>query len=419
MEKQLEELKSILKNLKKSPGRTYTQNTTREKLRQIENIKENLQIAKETEENKEKVLAISLEFNKIYITIKDILANNQQIENLTMAAFNLDTVSKSLPLFTGNFRELESFIVTSELINKTLTDTAKKDFLQYVYYAKLTSNVRTAIGNQTKPETFQELKDLLLQRYKNNKTIPELQNKLNTIYQGKLTVNSYRDKITAIIDNLNELGIRELGQNATQAEKNVITRLNNKLALDTFKKGLNDRFKATIYAARPMNLQEASDLAVELENEQKSSLDTIMHFRRVPLQSQQQNHFRTNNTFNSNRYNNTFSNRNNRYNTNTNNTNFNRNNTNFNRNTNYNNTTNRNNTNFNRNNNSNSNNRYSNSNNSYPNRNNTFSNNSENRNNFRQNQNNSFRNNNNQIRTIHESGNMQGSEYLHIPDSQN
>lgn len=419
MEKQLEELKSILKNLKKSPGRIYTQNTTREKLRQIENIKENLQIAKETEENKEKVLAINLEFNKIYITIKDILTNNQQIEKLTMAAFNLDTVSKSLPLFTGNFIELESFIVTSELINKTLTDTAKKDFLQYVYYAKLTSNVRTAIGNQTKPENFQELKDLLLQRYKNNKTIPELQNKLNTIYQGKLTVNSYRDKITAIIDNLNELGIRELGQNATQAEKNVITRLNNKLALDTFKKGLNDRFKTTIYAARPMNLQEASDLAVELENEQKSSLDTIMHFRRVPLQSQQRNHFRTNNTFNSNRHNNTFSNRNNRYNTNTSNTNFNRNNTNFNRNTNYNNTTNRNNTNFNRNNNSNNNNRYSNSNNSYPNRNNTFSNNSENRNNFRQNQNNSFRNNNNQIRTIHESGNMQGSEYLHIPDSQN
>lgn len=314
-----------------------------------------------------------------------------------MAAFSLETASKALPLFTGNHAELESFLITGELINKTLSDTAKTDFLQYVYHAKLTSNVRTAIGTYTKPENFETLKKLLSNRYKSTKTIPELQSKLSTVYQGKLSVNSYREKIVDIIDNLNKLEIEELGNEVTEAEKNVIVRLNNKLALESFKKGINDNLKTTIFAARPKSIQEAVELALELENEQKSSNNTIMRIQRQQRNNNYNRQINNPRNINGNTNRNHF---NNYDNNNSSNRNNNRNNT-------YNNNSNRNN-NYNRNNDyhrdgrSNNNNNYS-----------------------RRNQNNANRNTNNinnnrrYIHTIQEEGNDMGSEYMDIPDSQN
>ena len=72
----------------------------------------------------------------------------------------------------------------------------------------------------------------MLECYRSNKTIPQLQDRLNNLYQRNLTVNNYRDRLTDIIDNIKKLGIEELGNDATEPEKNVIITLNNKLALE-------------------------------------------------------------------------------------------------------------------------------------------------------------------------------------------
>lgn len=403
MEENIEKLKEILKTLKKNPGRTYTKKTIKEKLEYIENINQDFIIAVEEQKNTDQVIALKIQFKNIYTNIKEFLAQHEkefEIEqNITMAAFSLETVSKALPLFAGNYIELESFLITAELINKTLSDTAKIDFLQYIYHAKLTSNVRTAIGSYIKPESFEALKELLEKRYKTTKTIPELQNKLSTLFQGKMPVNLFKDKILYIIDNLNKLGIEELGNTASTAEKNIIIKLNNKLALDTFKKGLNEDFKSTIYASRPSTMQEASELAIELENENKATNNAILHIRKEKPRRQSQNYNRNNNTFtnyNNNRpYNNQTSNRNNytRYNNYHNGNNNSPRNTNFSRNNNFNNNRH---TNFSH---------------------NRFNNNQ--RRNFNNNHDYTNRNNNRYVHTIQSSGNEAGPEYITIPESQN
>lgn len=282
MEENVSNLRDLLKNLKKSPGRTYTEKTIQNKLEIIESIRKDFDSNELEETDKEKIAALRIEFNSICSKIKEYLIESpKELEEklITMAAFSLETTSKALPLFNGNYVELESFLITAELINKTLSNEAKVDFIQYVYYAKLTSNVRTALGTSRKPGNFETLKTLLQNRYRSRETITELQNKLQKLSQGKMSVNSFTEKIMNIIDSLNQLGIKELGNEASEPEKNVIIRLNNKLALDTFKIGLNECFKSTIYAARPNNIQEANELALELENEQKARNDSILHVR--------------------------------------------------------------------------------------------------------------------------------------------
>lgn len=391
MEEKLSTLKNIWKNIRKTPNRTYTKATITKKLEQIEDLKKEFQLLESNEENNKEAVAFKLEFYNYYKIIKEYLNKNIrelltdiQEENTTddkMAGFNIEIASKTIPLFAGNYEELESFIITTELVNKTLSDIAKQDFLQYLYHAKLTSNVRTAIGSYKKPDNLDTLIDLLRQRYKNTKTIPELQSRLNCIYQGKISVNTYKEKINTITDNLNRLGIEELGNAATEAEKNVIIRLNQKLALDAFKRGINENIKTAIFAARPKTIQEAVELALELENEHKlTNNNKIMQIQRHQSNNHQaahrnknyrtaQNQFNRNNIPHDNRTNRNPINRNNPRNNN--------------------------NSNYNRGNNFNANNQQRNS---------------------RPNYNRENRNNRNNIYTIQ--GNEIGSECMNIPDSQ-
>lgn len=332
--------------------------------------------------------------------IQDITITTEEdiVTNLTMTSFSLETTSKALPLYSGNSKELDSFIITAELINKTLSTEAKVDFLQYVYHAKLTSEVRTAIGNYEQPPNFESLIKSLRERYRSRETIPELQGKLNNLYQGRSSINSYRDKITLLIDNLNKLGIQDIGTESSEAERNIIKRLNNKLALDTFKKGLNENLKQTVYAARPNNLQEAFDLALELENEQKVVKNTVLHMKYERPQYQQQNYGTNRNGFNNVQKNNRFPHNNNRLSQNNKNNNYSQNNSNKS---------------FYKNNmRDNNRNRWSNRRNDNFNFHNTFN---SNNNNDRRNKHNNQR----FIRTIHGTGNERGSEWMNIPDSQN
>lgn len=427
MERIIQEVAKIYRNIKKSSNRGYARATLIAKQNTLDELKAEFDLLAEQNEDNKEILPLKLEFCSIHTNSQKLISEQLktaesrqelgQEEELeedekdqlpTMAAFNLETASKALPTFSGNFKELDSFLITAELVNKTLSSEGKIDFLQYVYHAKLTANVRTSLGSYLKPSSFEILKQQLQTRYKDNTTIAQLQTKLNNLQQRNLRINTYKEQLLNIIEGLNRLGIESLGTQATEAEKNVIIKCNNKHALDAFKKGLNENLKTTIYAARPKDLLEATELALELENESMTAPNTIMHFQRsfnqhrnnVNTRGNMRQNFSTQRNFNS--FNsNTRQNEPRRYNNNF-NQNYNQNNY-HNRNLNHNNNVNRNR--------------------DISNRSNQARNSNQNRNRNNNNNYNGNRYTNNQtnrnIRIINNEGNYQGSEDTVFPDSQN
>ena len=99
----------------------------------------------------------------------------------------------------------------------------------------------------TNCETLEDLKTILTNRYRTKKTIPQIQNKLSKFIQGNDSIRNYSDKILELIE-LNELKICEL-RLLEQSDINNVKRLNELLALNTFKQGLNEKFISTVFAA--------------------------------------------------------------------------------------------------------------------------------------------------------------------------
>ncbi|KAL9875712.1 uncharacterized protein ACN427_013758 [Glossina fuscipes fuscipes] len=265
--------------------------------------------------------------------------------------FNLEIASKSIPTFTGNYKDINCFLKVVEIINRTLKEEAKPQLIEYTFYCKLSSNVQTALANEI-PTTLQELKTTLENKFKSNQTIPHLHSLLNQTTQ-KGTITGFKDKILNIIADLNNLQIKQLGPNPTNEQKSIITSINDTYALTIFKNGLDDYIKPTIFAAQPKTFSEAINIALQYEsatqinsqvmriNYQKKNSHNRYTNNRNSYTNNNRNQYHNNN---SNRNNQGYNNQNRNYN---NNNNSNRTNNNNNPNTNYTNN------NFNRNNNNN------------------------------------------------------------------
>ncbi|CAD7081757.1 unnamed protein product [Hermetia illucens] len=195
-----------------------------------------------------------------------------------MADFNLETAIKIISIFDGKYKELEPFLTIVELLYTTLATTGKTTLINFVTNVKLSATVRLSLCNASITD-FNSLKSELLGKYKNNRTIPQIHSVLNSTYQNKSGVTVYKDKILSLIDELNQLQIQELGNQATLSEKKVITRMNETYALTIFKKGLNDQLKNTIFSARPTTFSDAVPLAQELENVELQATSNMLHIK--------------------------------------------------------------------------------------------------------------------------------------------
>lgn len=291
MEESIEHLKDILKNLKKSPNRTYTEKTIQNKLEDIERIKEEFQTTESIENDEEKLYALKSEFNNIYTKIKQYLLespkelehksenNDNQIQNsMNMATqnFNLEVALKTIPEFTGNYRELKSFLTIIELIKTSLAADQETQLLKFVFNVKLSSTVRTALGTSA-PTTFDDLKKCLTDRYKTTKTVAHIQATLSTFSQKNMNVHTYHEKLLNSIAELNELQKEEI-HNCNTVQADTIKLINEKYALTIFKNGLNGELKPTIFASRPKDLNDAVHLALELEKDFARNSDQVLYF---------------------------------------------------------------------------------------------------------------------------------------------
>ena len=73
MGESLIKLKDILKNLKKSPGRTYSEKTINLRLEDIRVITEEFELAQLEEKDEKKIAVLRLEFRNIVEKIKQYL----------------------------------------------------------------------------------------------------------------------------------------------------------------------------------------------------------------------------------------------------------------------------------------------------------------------------------------------------------
>ena len=58
--------------------------------------------------------------------------------------------------------------------------------------------------------------------------------------------------------------------NCSEIQKQTILEINNNYALNIFKNGLNENIKPTVFASRPEDLNQAVQLALELEKDFKN-----------------------------------------------------------------------------------------------------------------------------------------------------
>ena len=111
--------------------------------------------------------------------------------------------------------------------------------------------------------------------------------------QGNSSATQSTNKIESLVTCLNELQIAKLGAQ----KRETITKMNDQVALSTFKNGLNELHRATVLAARPKSPNEAIQLASEVIPQQNS----IMHFNKNkrPFNNREQRSYA--NTYNKNR----------------------------------------------------------------------------------------------------------------------
>ena len=85
--------------------------------------------------------------------------------------------------------------------------------------------------------------------------------------------------------------------------------INNAYALNVFKNGLNNDFKPTVFTSRPKDLNEAVQLALELEKDFTNNDNQILYFGKKKRRKNLWNANDSNNSNwnrNSNRNNNTY-----------------------------------------------------------------------------------------------------------------
>lgn len=226
-----------------------------------------------------------------------------------MASFDLSTAIKIVPEFTGNRNELSNFISLVEMIDETLKAEEKPKLIKFIIKARISDKVKNKLSSVETPITILELKTTLENSFPSNKTTLSLHTELSKIKQGNLQTKNYAEKIENITAELNKIQISELGEK----ERKTITSLNDKIALNAFKNGLNDSIKMTVLASRPKTLQEAVSLAIECSSTtDETNLFQYNRNYKTKYNPKYNNKYMNNN--NNYKYNNNNSNNHNKYN---------------------------------------------------------------------------------------------------------
>lgn len=175
--------------------------------------------------------------------------------------FHLDVAIKMIPEFDGSKVNLHRFISCCDIVKKTATTAANQSSLLDVIKTKLTGSAYNII-KYNEFDTWDDLKESLLEQYLEKRTISQIQSELIGIFQNQSeSVQEYANRVERLCSDLNDACIASEGVEASATIRN----LNAKLTLQAFVEGLKSPLKLIIKASRFDTFHEAVQGACQEE----------------------------------------------------------------------------------------------------------------------------------------------------------
>ncbi|XP_055371987.1 bromodomain-containing protein DDB_G0280777-like [Condylostylus longicornis] len=129
--------------------------------------------------------------------------------------------------------------------------------------------------NEAKPENFVEFEKIFNKVFSNRKNQTTIHTELSTTIQANRPLNKYIERIEKMIAELNMVQLLELGEE----HRATIVKLNDQLALGTFKTGLSEPLHSLIFAAQPKTFNEAVKIATEASTNNKTTTNNILYYK--------------------------------------------------------------------------------------------------------------------------------------------
>lgn len=300
----IQKLKTLLENYKLQINHKFSERVYKNKLKELNTLKEEY-LEKENlltlQKYDSKIISESkTKFNELLNEIIKILSNckdeaksdnssdsdskveddntsdldNTVIpENSTMSVFNVIECLKVIPFFNGEKpAEYMSFLELVKYIHDSLTSNDdKKKLIEFVSSVKIAESVKNKFCHLPKPENYNTLKENFDSIFACQKNPLKLQSELSKEFQGSRTIKEFATSIETLVSQLNSVQIKAQGAD----NRTIICKLNDELALNSFKNGIHNNLKPTIFAAQPKTFSDAVKLAEEIEIPKSSN---VSHF---------------------------------------------------------------------------------------------------------------------------------------------
>ena len=180
-----------------------------------------------------------------------------------MAEFNLRDLKDLIPEYDGDQATLNDFIEACNFASNNI-DEDQLEALIFIIKSKLVGKAKRFISSRNL-STIDDIKSLLIGHYGDCRDTEGLLRDLSSCFQKPS--ETPRAFVQRIEDLLTKLRSSVALDNTLQAaEKQVLNKSHEKIALKTFLAGLNDPLGANIRAQRPQNLDQAEQFLIEEEN---------------------------------------------------------------------------------------------------------------------------------------------------------
>lgn len=322
IQKLLTNIEKIILNVKKNPKRIYSDKYVLNNLTILEDYYDRYKNAVHTLNDNSESKTLKEQFLNSYNFLKDFLKTQQQIKltqsigsdvsdftEIEMAKFDLYQSMKIIPEFKNNSNDIDTFLGIIKLMNDSLDDTEKQKLIDFVWLLKLDSITRTKIGIDNKPKNYDNLELILNKVNPNKDNLQILHSELSNLTQNGLSLDSYITKIENLIQRLVKLSKNTI----KDGDSKTIEKLNEELALNSFKRGLLEPLRTNVVSSKPQTFLEAVNTAKELDLLNKSSSSYNVNYMTQNIQNKKHNN---KNGKNKERSNQNRSNYNNKYNNN-------------------------------------------------------------------------------------------------------
>lgn len=193
------------------------------------------------------------------------LANHMSQANSGKMAeqFNFRTASAILPRLDGSIELIYQLVEGISFYETSLDDNSKPQLINYVL--KICLSHRDRIRMSATYTTVDQLVVDLKRNFLPKQSAPALIAKLQASQQGNLSIDDYAKTVESLMA---DLTITQEGENPNPEVSEVIRRENEKLAIDIFAKGIQNREIRTILKAR--NYEKLSQAIIAAKEEASS-----------------------------------------------------------------------------------------------------------------------------------------------------